>query len=299
MEIIVLGTSSMVPTKERNPSSIFLSYKGEGILFDCAEGTQRQMAMVGLKRNKARKILISHWHGDHVAGLIGLLQTIGHEDKTAKIDIYGPVGSKEHMKHVVKMCYFDVKIEITVHELNPKKVETFLETEDYDLQCISLDHAIPCLAFAFVEKDKRNIDIGYLKKNKIRDGPHLEKLRQGKDVLFEGKKISFKEATYLVKGKKIAYVMDTAYTKNAILIAKNADILFSESTYGSKHQDKAEDYKHMSAKDAAQLASQAEVKQLILSHFSQRYKDVSELLEEAQAIFPNTKAAYDLMKIDL
>lgn len=136
-------------------------------------------------------------------------------------------------------------------------------------------------------------------KNKIKEGPHLERLKEGKDISYEGKKIKSKDATYLVKGKTLSYVMDTTYTKNAIKIAKGADLLICESTYCSKHDEKAEKNKHMSSKDAAQLASEADVKELIITHFSQRYKDVNELLDEAKTIFPNTRAAYDLMKVNL
>ena len=268
-------------------------------MFDCAEGTQRQMSLVGISRSKVDTILISHWHGDHVAGLVGLFQTIGNKEDNPTINLYGPVGSKEYIKHLLKSCYFDVQINLKVHELKPKKVDVFYSNDDYELHACLLDHSIPCLGFAFVEKDRRNIDVDYLKKNKIKEGRHLEVLKQGKDVTVDGKKIKYKEATYVIEGKKVAYVMDTAFCTNAVKLAKSVDLLFCESTYHSSHELKAEDYKHLTAKQAAQIASQADVKQLVLTHFSQRYKDVSELLEEAKDIFPNTKAAFDLMKITL
>ncbi|HME86978.1 MAG TPA: MBL fold metallo-hydrolase, partial [Candidatus Nanoarchaeia archaeon] len=234
MEMTILGTSSMVPTKERNPSSIFLQFKGEGILFDCAEGTQRQMNIAGIARTKVDRILISHWHGDHVAGLIGLLQTLGNVEESPTVYLYGPVGTKEYMKHLLKSCYFDVKVDLKITELSPKKVETFFSNDEYELQCAALDHSIPCLAYSFIEKDKRNIDVSYLKKHKIKEGQHLEKLKDGKDISVDGVKVKFKDATYIVEGKKVSYVMDTCFTANAVLIAKNADVLFCESTYSSK-----------------------------------------------------------------
>ncbi|HIH39195.1 TPA: ribonuclease Z [Candidatus Woesearchaeota archaeon] len=299
MELTILGTSSMVPTKERNPLSVFLSYKGDGILFDCAEGTQRQMDMAGISRVKVKKILISHWHGDHVAGLIGLFQTIGNQAENPKIELFGPKGTKKFINNLLNSCAFDVKVDLKVKELNPKKVDKFLETDDYELYCTKLEHSVPCLGFSFVEKDRRNIDVSFLRKNKIKEGPYLENLKEGKDITYEGKKIKAKDATYSVRGKKISYVIDTVFTQNAVKLAKNADLLICEATYMNNLSEKAEKNRHMTAQEAGQIASQAEVKQLVLTHFSQRYKQVNELVDEARVIFPNTKAAFDLMKISL
>lgn len=289
----------MVPTKERNPVSVFISYKGDGILIDCAEGSQKQMNIAGISRSKVNKILISHWHGDHIAGLIGLLQTIGNKEQRPTIEVYGPVGTKNYFKHLLQSCYFDVRIDLKIKELNPKKVDKFFENDDYELYATALEHSVPCIGYSFVEKSRRNIDVSYLKKHKIKEGPHLEQLKQGKDIVVEGKKIKAKDATYLVPGKKVSYVMDTIYTTNAVKLAKDADLLLCESTYHSGLQDKADEYKHMTATQAAQIASQANVKQLVITHFSQRYKEVSGLLEEAKMIFPNTRDAFDLMKITL
>lgn len=299
MELTILGTSSMVPTKERNPLSVFLSYKADGILFDCAEGTQRQMDFAGISRTNVTKILISHWHGDHVIGLLGLFQTIGNAVPNQRIELYGPKGTKKHIKSLLESCVQDFKVDLKVKELSPKDVDKFLETEDYELYCTKLEHSVPCLGYSFAEKDRRNIDVSYLRKNKIKEGPHLEKLKDGKDIVFEGKKISSKEATYIVPGKKISYVIDTVPNQNAIKLAKNSDILICEATYLHKLQEKADKHRHMTAQEAGQIASQAGVKELIITHFSQRYKQADELVEEARAIFPNTKAAFDLMKIKL
>ncbi len=303
MELTILGTSCQVPTKERNPSAVFLSYKKYGILIDCAEGTQRQMNIAGISRSKVTHILISHWHGDHIAGLIGLMQTIGSleskDGEPYKIELFGPKGTKTYVKHLLKSCYFDVKINLKIHEVIPKKVDKVFENEDFEIYCCQLDHSTPCVGYSFVEKDRRNIDVEYLRKHKIKDGPHLEKLKQGQNIVFEGKKIKAKDATYVVKGKKVSYIIDTLYTTNAIKLAKYADVLIADSTFQSSLREKAEKTKHLTSEDAANIASNAEVKQLILTHFSQRYKEVSELLNEAQIIFPNTKAAFDFMKITL
>jgi ribonuclease Z len=257
------------------------------------------MNIAGISRMKVKRILISHWHGDHIAGLLGLLHTMGNKEERPTVEIYGPKGTKEYMAHLLKSCYFDVRLNLHIFDLNPAKVEKFCETDDYEIYCTKLDHSVPCLGYSFVEKERRNIDVSYLKKHKIKEGPHLEKLKEGKDIVVEGKKIKVKDATYIIPGKKITYVMDTTFTTNAVKLAKQADMLLCEATYRSKEGDKAEKYKHMTATDAAQIASQAGVKQLVITHFSQRYKEVTELLEEAKVIFPDTKAAFDLMKLSL
>ncbi|MBS3112613.1 ribonuclease Z [Candidatus Woesearchaeota archaeon] len=299
MELTFLGTSSMVPTKERNVSGIFLSYKSEGILFDCGEGTQRQMNITGIKRTKITKILVSHWHGDHIGGLIGLIQTLGNEDNLSVVEIYGPNGTKKYMSHLLKSCYFDVKIGLKIVELNPQSIKTFFENEDFILECALLDHGIPCLGYSFIEKNKLKVNTEYLKKNNILDGPHLRKLQEGKSIVYKGKKVNVKNATFVVEGKKVSCILDTALCTNAIKLAKDADILISEAVYTSELAEKGEKYKHMTSKDAALLANKAGVKKLVLTHFSQRYKNSLPLQDDAAMYFDNVICADDYMKLNL
>lgn len=299
MELTFLGTSCMVPTKERNVSGLFLSYKNEGILLDCGEGTQRQMNITGIKRNRVTKILISHWHGDHMAGLVGLLQTLGNEENKLTIEIYGPKGTKKYMSHLLKSCYFDVKVNLKIIELVPKGIKKFYENEDFELHCALLNHNIVCLGYSFVEKDKRKINVSYLRKNKIPDGPYLKKLHEGKSFVYNGIKIDVDEATSIVEGRKFTYIADTALCTNAIKLAKDADVLVSEAVYTSEFEEKGEKYKHMTSKDAAMLANKAGAKKLVLTHFSQRYKNTMPLQEDAQTYFDNVICAEDFMKLNL
>ncbi len=287
----------MVPTKERNVSGIFVQYKDQGILFDCGEGTQRQMNLAGIKRTSVTKVLLSHWHGDHVGGLIGLLQTIGNEEETPRLEIYGPVGTKQRMENLLKTCQFDLSVELVIKEIKPTKKETFCETDDFFLECAQLDHKVHCLGYTLVEKDKRKINMDYLKKQGVSEGSHLRTLQEGKPITWKGKKISVEKATVLQKGKKIAYVTDTLPCTNAALLAQDADVLICESTFASTLKEKAEEYKHMTAKDAALLAQQANAKKLLLTHFSQRYKTTQEIEEDAKTYFPGAVCAYDFMKV--
>lgn len=289
----------MVPTKERNVSAVFVQYKNQGLLFDCGEGTQRQMNIAGIKRTHVTKVLLSHWHGDHVGGLIGLLQTIGNEEMTPRLEIYGPVGTKQRMENLLKTCQFDLSVDIVIKELKPTKKETFCETEDFFLECAQVDHKVSCIGYTLGEKDKRKINMEYLKKKGIPEGPHLRTLQEGKPITWKGKKIAVEKATFLQTGKKIAYVIDTIPCTNAVLLAQDADVLICESTFASALKEKADEYKHMTAKDAALLAQQANVKKLVLTHFSQRYKTTQEIEEDAKTYFPNVVCAYDFMKVNV
>lgn len=299
MQLTFLGTSCMVPTKERNVSSVFLSFKTEGILFDCGEGTQRQMNIAGIKRTNVTKILVSHWHGDHVSGIIGLLQTMGNDENPPKVEIFGPEGTMEHMKSLMNACIFEARVNLKVHELDPKEVEKCFEDKDFYILCSYLRHTKPCLGFAFVEKDRRRIKMDNLKRLGVKEGPHLKKLQEGKSIIYKGKKIDVDDATEVVPGKKIAYIMDTRPCTNAVELAKDADILICESAYAHDLEEKARLYKHLTAKEAAMMANSANAKKLYLTHFSQRYKDVQDIRQDASETFPDVVCAEDFMKVNL
>lgn len=301
MQLIFLGTSAMVPTKERNHPAFFLSYKGQGILFECGENTQRQLKIAGISPTKVTKILISHWHGDHVLGLPGLIQTIGSKwiegEQSSKLQIFGPKGTKEHVKHMFKASIFDKKlVDLEIKEIRKR---VFLKNKYYRLEAFRLEHGIESLGFRFVEEDKRKINLNFTKRLGIPEGPLLGKLQQNKAIVWKGKKITPEQATYVVEGRKLAYIADTNLCKNCIETAKDADLLICESTYSSDMEEKAEKYKHLTAKQAAQIASQANVKKLILTHFSPRYKSTKEIEEDTKTYFSNVVCAKDFMKIKM
>ncbi|MBN1376879.1 ribonuclease Z [Candidatus Woesearchaeota archaeon] len=299
MKITFLGTSSMVPTKDRNVQAIFLRYKAEGILIDCGEGTQRQMNIAGINRNKVNKVLISHWHGDHVSGLIGLIQTLGNNmEEKPVLQVYGPKGTKERMHHMLKTVVFDNnRVELKIHELNPKNIKKFFENDNYYIECAYLNHSVPCLGYNFIEKDRLRIDVKKAKKIGLKQGPLMGKLQKGKTVEFKGKKIKPEDVTYNVKGKKITFILDTLPCTNAVKLAKDADLMICESVYHSSLKEKSHVYKHMTAQDAALIANKANAKKLILTHFSQRYKEINEVLKDAKDVFNNTEAAFDFKNV--
>ncbi len=294
MQITFLGTSCMMPTKERNPSAVFLQFKSDGILFDCGEGTQRQMKIAGIPLSKVTKICVSHWHGDHILGLPGMLLTIASLELSRSVEIYGPRGSKHSFQALFGGIEFETKFNIKITEVHEGR---FFEDEDFALESMPMKHPVPCVAFSFIEKDRRRIKVDHVKKLGIPEGPLLGDLQRGKSITYKGKKISVDEATSLVMGRKIVFMTDTLINENCYKIASNADILIIDSTYASNLKDKAVEHGHLTALEAAQIASKSGVKKLVLTHFSARYKNTLELEEDARTAFDNVICAHDFMRI--
>lgn len=297
IDITFLGTSHAVPTKEKNQTSILLRYGSEGILVDCGEGTQRQFKIMGISPTKITKILITHWHGDHILGLPGLLQTLALGNYSKTLEIYGPRGTKEFMKLMLEMFIFQEKIKVDVHEVSEG---VFFENKDFFLEARKMKHQAPCLAYSFNEKKKFRIDIGKLKKAGFKQGPWLKDLQEGKDGKFEGKKIELKKYTKEIQGKRISFIFDTMINENCLDIAEDADVLISEACFLKPEEALAEERFHLTAEQIANIAKKANVKKLILTHISQRYDRKEKLiLDEAKKIFKNSELAKDFMKIEI
>jgi len=296
MKLTFLGTSCMVPTKERNHQSLFIQHNEEGFLVDCGEGTQRQFKIAGIKPTKITKIFISHWHGDHVFGLPGLLQTLNASDYDKKLEIFGPKGTKKRFEQLFSTFSLKFRFQIYVTDIAN---DTKVEFKEIIVCAKELNHSIDCLGFSFVEKDRRRINKKYINKIGIPEGPLLGKLQNNKTIKWNNKTISPKNSTYVVPGKKIAVILDTLPCKNATELAKNADVLVAEAVYDSTLIKKAKENKHMTAIQAAELALKNNVKKLIITHYSQRYKTPVLLLKESMSVFKNTFAAKDFMTIKI
>ncbi len=299
VEITILGTASMVPTKERNVQAFYLEYDGEGMLFDCGEGTQRQMNVAGISRAKVRRIFITHWHGDHVAGLVGLVQTIGNSGYEGTLHVYGPRETKRRFGALMDATIFESKFPIEVEELSPKDELVVVENDRYQVTCIPADHGIPCLAYAWQEKEKVRVDMAACKRLGISQGPLIGRLQRGEAVEVAGKRVAPQDVTYRVAGKRVVFIPDTQPHPNLVRIARFADLLVCESTFSDEEDEKSREFRHMTARKAAHVAADAEAKRLLLTHFSQRYPVVSHLVEQAREVFPGAEAAFDLMKITL
>ncbi len=294
--VIFLGTGQAIPTAKRNHTAILIKYKNENILVDCGEGTQRQFRKAKLNPCKLTRLLITHWHGDHILGLPGLLQTLALNNYNKILHIYIPKNTKKFMDLMYKLFVHKEKIKIKVEEISSGRV---FETPDFYIQAEKMKHTCPCLAYALIEKNKTKIDKKKIKKLKI-NGKIVGELAKGKDIIWEGKKIKASEMTYKEKGKKISIVLDTAVNPNCYKIAKNSDLLISEAPYTEKEKELAREYKHLTAKQAAGIAKKAKIKKLILTHLSQRYENKEKiLLQETKTVFKNTSIAEDLDKVEV
>ncbi len=296
IKIVFLGTSDSVPSASRNHPSMWLNYKGENILFDCGEGTQRQIRKAKLNPCKITKILITHWHADHVLGLPGLLKTLEMSGYRKTLHIYGPKGTKLLMKSLLKLFAFRTDYQIKIEEVNGK----FFENEDFYLESEKMDHRVPCNAYNFVKKGKLRIDKIKHSQFKITSGKHLQKLKQGKAISYKGKKYSAKTLTYSEGEKKVSFVLDTAFNKKISPFVKEADVFICESAFSSEIKEKAEERYHMTAKKAGEAAKKAKVKKLFLIHISQRYsKNLEQILKEAKKIFKNSYLPKDLDSLEI
>lgn len=297
MKITFLGTSDAVPTATRNHTAVLLENNGENILVDCGEGTQRQFRKAGINPGKVTKILITHWHGDHVLGLPGLIQTLSMNGYNQQLEIYGPQGSENYMKRMLGLFIFSGKYLIDAKDIDEGK---FLTEKDYYIEAKPMTHGVPCNAYVFVKKGQIRIDKKKLKKTGLPSNSILQKLKEGKDISYNGKKYKAKDLTFKEEEKKIAFVYDTSMNKNIIPFVKNADALICESTFGEDMEQRAGEYNHLTSKQAAQIAKEAKVGKLYLTHISQRYeKNKKKILAEAKKIFKNSFLAEDLMSFEI
>lgn len=299
MEVVFLGTSSMVPTKERNQSAVFISCKNEGILVDCGEGTQRQFKITGIPLTKVTKVLISHWHGDHVLGLPGLIQTLNSTTTEHRLQIFGPKGTKTQLDYMRKAFLMEGNGGSLALEVNDVEEGGFFETTDFRLEAALLDHSVPCLGYSIVEKDKVHVDMAAVKKLGLPEGPMLGELQEGKPVAWKGKTVRPADVTFAMKGKKVTVIMDTQLCNSAVKLAKDADLLVCEATYADELEGKAGEYKHLTAGQAAAIANKAGAGKLVLTHFSQRYKATGEIEENARRTFDKILCARDFMRVNV
>ena len=295
MEIVFLGTTAMVPTKSRNHTSILLKYENRNILFDCGEGTQRQFRFASLKPSKLDYIFITHWHGDHVLGLPGLLQTLSANGYKKTLKIFGPVGTKRFVKSMLNafIFYFDFNIE--VYDL--KNLDVF-EDDRFYIKAYKLDHTTDTLGYRFVEKDKWKIDLNKAKEYGV-EKENLGKIQKGLSVRIKNRLIKPEMICKKIKGKIISFIFDTKECKNAYELAKDSDIAIIEATFDNELLEKAIERKHLTAEQAGLIAKKSNSKKLIITHFSQRYKNIRKLLNQTKRVFKNTIAAKDFMRIRL
>ncbi len=301
IEITFLGTTAGIPTKYRNHAAIHLNYRSENefsYLFDCGEGTQRQIFSAGLNFMRINEIFISHWHADHYAGLLGLMETMNLEQRTKTLTIFGPEATK-FVETLVELGYASKRFEIVPVDVpyEGSEITKLLETDEFYIASIPVKHAIPAVGYAFIEKNRVKIDKEKAKKLGLPEkGPIFKKLKEKGSTIFQGKKVMLNDISKVESGKRVVYSGDTMATDNIVKISRDADLLIHDSTFFT--QDLEKDYRHTTVDEVLEIAKEANVKQLILTHISRRYQDVDELKDKIKGE-KNVTIAKDFMKVEL
>jgi ribonuclease Z len=299
LSVTFLGTAAACPTVERNVSAIAIQREGETWLFDCGEGTQRQMMRYGVGFS-FREIFLTHYHSDHVLGVTGLLRTLGLMDRAEPVTIYGPRPAQRIIGGLVSVGIERHKFPIEIVELTPGDR---LARKEYDLVVFETEHRADTIGFAMLEHTR----LGRFNPDRARElgipeGPLWGRVHRGEDVeLPDGRKVSAQELVGPPRpGRKLVYAGDTRPCASVIEAAHGADLLIHEATFGEDERDRAEETRHSTAQQAAHVAREARVRRLVLTHVSARYSsEAAELLAEATAVFPDTTVAKDGTTIEV
>ena len=295
LKLTILGCHSATPRVNANPTSQYLEIKNHSFLIDCGEGTQVQLRKYGVKFSKIKHIFISHLHGDHLFGLVGLVSTFRLLNRETELHIYGPKGIKEIITLQLKLTNSWTHYPLLFHELTSTESKLIFEDTTVEVHTIPLNHRIYTNGFLFKEKEgERKLDVDAAEESHI-DVAYYRKLKQGFDVENEeGEIIKNESVTFSPqKLKSYAFCSDTAYNESIVSIIKEVDVLYHESTFLEKHESLAEPTKHSTAKQAANIAKLANVGALILGHYSTRYDDLNDFKLEAQTVFDNVHLAED------
>jgi ribonuclease Z len=285
LRVVFLGTSSGTPSRERNVSAVAMVLDGTVLLFDCGEATQHQLLRAPVRSGAISAIFLTHLHGDHVYGLPGLLATLGMNGRQEPLDLVGPEGLAEYVESALRTSHHHPPFEVRVHAAGEYRGNGFAVT------AAAVEHSVPCVAYCLVEEDRPGtFDPEKARALSIPEGPQWRALQQSGDPRVCGP---------ARRGRRVAYCTDTRPCRSASILARGADVLIHESTYGEELATEAHERFHSTARGAALVASEAGVEQLILTHFSTRYTDVGPLVDEARTIFANTIAASDLAEVDV
>jgi ribonuclease Z len=298
LDIYFLGTGGSWPSINRNVSATVIKRGRESILFDCGEGTQRQIQHTNLSYMQIKNIFITHYHGDHFLGLPGLIQTMQLNDRKEPLNIYGTSNTHKIVESIINLGYFSPDFKIISHELESGDS---LQFEGYTIKCMEVCHNVPSLAYCLEEENrpgkfnkKRALELG------VPEGPLFRKLQYGKNIEVNRRKITPDMVIGKSRpGRKITITGDTTPSAKLIEFAKKSDVLIHDATFDTSLAEKGNAYGHSTALQAAKIAQNAQVGILILTHVSPRYKDAKILEKEAQQLFPQSYVAYDFMKLSV
>ncbi len=298
MKLVFLGTSAAQPTEFRGLSCICLEREGEILMFDAGEAAQIAYLKSGLGWNKKMKIFVTHLHGDHCIGILGLLQTMAMQHRTEPLEIYGPSGIEEFIGANIKVLNFGLTFPVMISTV---KEGIIFDSKIYLVSACKANHSIIAYSYIFEEKDKPGrFNLEKAKEIGIPEGNLWKKLQNGNNIEVNGKIITPNQVLGEKRsGKKIGISGDTMPTKDLEKFFANCDYLVFDSTFLDEIKEKAQDTFHSTAKQAAVLAKNANVKNLILTHFSARYQDETKHLEEAKTIHDSVIAAKDLLEVEI
>ncbi len=290
-DLTILGCSSQQPTRKRNHGAYLLRWNDEGFLFDPGEGTQRQFIFANIAPPTVTRIFISHFHGDHCLGLGSMLMRLNLDKVAHPIHCYYPASGKVYFDRLRFGTMYHEHITVIEHPV----AEAGVVHDDgaFRIEAQFLDHGVENIGWRIQEKSSFKFN-----KEKLRalhvDGPLVRQLERDKKIEIDGRTITLDEVSVVRPGDIFAYVVDTLPCKSAIELARGAKLLLCESTYLEEHRHLAASYHHLTVKQAAQIAKEAGVQELILTHFSARYQDLDDFETQARSIFPNTQVADDL-----
>ena len=298
MKLVFLGTSAAQPTERRGLSCICLERDGEILMFDAGESAQISYMKSGLGWNKKMKIFVTHLHGDHCVGILGLLQTMSMQNRTETLEIYGPSGIEEFISANIKVLNFGLSFPVLINIINEEKI---IDNEKFTIHTCKANHSITAFSYLIEEKDKPGrFNVEKAKGLGIPEGELWNKLQNGNEINYNGTIIKPEQVLGEKRpGKKIGISGDTMPTKNLEKFFGGCDYLVFDSTFLDKEKQRAQDTCHSTAKQAATLGKNAKVKNLILTHFSARYKDEIGHLNEAKEIHDSVVTAKDLLEIEI
>ncbi len=298
MKLVFLGTSAAQPTENRSMTCICLVLDKEILMFDAGEGAQLSFMKSKLGWNKKMKIFVTHLHGDHCVGILGLLQTMSLQSREESVDIYGPKGIEDFLAANLKILNFGLTFPVRIMMIKDGLV---LDKETYKIYACEAEHSVPAFSYVFEEESRPGkFYPEKAKKAGVPEGKLWHELQLGKEVKVSNKIIKPSDVMgEKRKGRKIGISGDTRPTKKLEEFFKDCDYLTFDSTYSDELKEKARENFHSTAKEAAELAKKANVSNLILTHFSTRYENAEMLVKEANTIHTNVIAAKDLLEINI
>jgi len=304
VRIVLLGTSSAVPTLTRGLSATALVREGDVFLFDCGEGTQLQLMRSSVKRSRIHSIFIGHLHGDHLYGIAGLLSTLHMDGRETPLNVFGPEGLRVFLNAAFRTSDLQFEFKLTLREFPRGFRGRVLDEEDFYVEALPLDHSIFCLGWRFQEKEKPGVfNLERAEELGIPRGPLYGRLQHGESITLSDGRIITPDMVLGAPrpGKSVVYCLDTQFSERSIRLADKCTTLIHETTFGPDAIDMARERKHSTMEDAARVAKEAGAQTLIATHFSTRYdgRQIAQIGDDAREVFEPITIARDLLEVEI